>query len=221
MIMDHRNAVASKASERYLLGEMSEPERFAFEAHYFDCLECAADVRAGASLARGVRAVCEEDAVRQTAAPKPVALPARRRFAWLSAPALMPLAASIALLAVVGYQSLVTIPGLQSSRALAPVVLRAAARGDEQVLELRRDQPFSFLSLDVNAADPGTPLVYEIGPEKGSVRHRGSAVAPPPGSALIVVVPHSGLDRDGPWSLVLRTAQGVEIARYPFNLKLN
>jgi hypothetical protein len=54
MSMDHRNAVSSNASERYLLGEMSEPERFAFEAHYFDCLECAADVRAGAVLARGV-----------------------------------------------------------------------------------------------------------------------------------------------------------------------
>ena len=61
MIMDHRNAVASKASERYLLGEMSEPERFAFEAHYFDCLECATDVRAGASLRRQERrrAACQ------------------------------------------------------------------------------------------------------------------------------------------------------------------
>jgi hypothetical protein len=51
-----------KASERYLLGEMSEPERLDFEAHYFDCPACADDVRAGVALARGVKAVCAEDA---------------------------------------------------------------------------------------------------------------------------------------------------------------
>ena len=44
--MDHLKALATKASERYLLGEMSEPERFAFEEHYFQCGECAEDIRA-------------------------------------------------------------------------------------------------------------------------------------------------------------------------------
>ena len=53
MSMQHQQALANKASERYLLGEMSEPERFDFEAHYFDCPACADDVRAGVALARG------------------------------------------------------------------------------------------------------------------------------------------------------------------------
>ena len=39
MSMQHQQALATKASERYLLGEMSELERFDFEAHYFDCPE--------------------------------------------------------------------------------------------------------------------------------------------------------------------------------------
>jgi hypothetical protein len=218
--MDHRNAVASKASERYLLGEMSEPERFAFEAHYFDCLECAADVRAGAVLARGIRAVCEEDAATQAPVLRPVPVPERRRLAWLSPRTLVPLAASLVAVGVLGYQSLMT-SDWRTSRALAPIVLRAAARGDEQTLELRRGRPYSLVSLDVNSADPGTPLLYEISPNQGKVRDRGSAVAPPPGSPLIIVIPHSGLDQDGLWSLVLRTSQGAEIARYPFSLKLN
>ena len=42
--MDHSHAISNHASERYLLGEMSEPERFDFEAHYFECVECAEDV---------------------------------------------------------------------------------------------------------------------------------------------------------------------------------
>ncbi len=60
--MQHQQALATKASERYLLGEMSELERFAFEAHYFDCPSCADDVRTGDALARGIKAVCAEDA---------------------------------------------------------------------------------------------------------------------------------------------------------------
>ena len=61
MSMHHQNALATKASERYLLGEMDEPERFEFEAHYFDCPACAEDVRTGVAMARGIKAVCAED----------------------------------------------------------------------------------------------------------------------------------------------------------------
>ncbi|MCM3879190.1 MAG: zf-HC2 domain-containing protein, partial [Vicinamibacterales bacterium] len=44
------------ASERYLLGEMSEIERYAFEEHFFSCSECAEDVRAGSLLREGTKA---------------------------------------------------------------------------------------------------------------------------------------------------------------------
>jgi hypothetical protein len=33
-----------------------------------------------------------------------------------------------------------------------------------------------------------------------------------------VTVPHRKLDRIGAWTLILRTPQGAEIARYPFQL---
>jgi len=54
--MDHDQAQATNAAERYLLGEMSEPERFDFESHYFECKECAGDVRAVHAFAEGVKA---------------------------------------------------------------------------------------------------------------------------------------------------------------------
>ena len=43
--MTHQQAVDKQAVERYLLDEMPEIERFAFEEHLFDCDICADDVR--------------------------------------------------------------------------------------------------------------------------------------------------------------------------------
>ena len=51
--MTHEKAVQTGASERYLLEEMSELERHAFENHYFSCVECAEDVRTGGLLRDG------------------------------------------------------------------------------------------------------------------------------------------------------------------------
>jgi hypothetical protein len=214
--MDHHRAESTKASERYLLGEMSEPERFDFESHYFECMECAADVRAADALARGVKAVCSQEPA--------VAPPVRRRwFDWLAPGALAPAAVAAGLAVVAAYQGWVVIPTLRtqtSSRALAPVVLRAAARGEEQTLEIRRDQPISLLSLDVNNADPGTPLTYEVIAPGGEARITSSAQAPPPGSPLIVVLSNTEFQQPGAWLLVLRTQKGAEVARYPFTIQL-
>ncbi len=38
--MNHEQAVKSLATERYLLGEMADQERSAFEEHYLECPEC-------------------------------------------------------------------------------------------------------------------------------------------------------------------------------------
>jgi hypothetical protein len=54
--MDHLQAMNNFAPERYILGEMTEDERLAFEDHYFSCAECADDVRAGGLMRDGARA---------------------------------------------------------------------------------------------------------------------------------------------------------------------
>jgi hypothetical protein len=211
--MDHLEAQNSKAPERYLLGEMSEPERFAFEDHYFSCEECAGDVRAVHALAQGVQAVCEEE-------PVPVrvraATPASASRPWWSMWLSPALAAGLGAVAV--YQGLFVIPGLRwqtESRAMAPVVLRAAARGDEQLVEIRRDQPVTLLSLDVNSVDPGAALHYDIeGP--GGAKISNNSVAPPAGSPLIVYLTNTDIRQPGAWTLYLRDAKGNEVSRYPF-----
>jgi hypothetical protein len=222
--MQHEQALATKASERYLLGEMSEPERFEFEAHYFDCPACADDVRTGAALARGIKAVCAEDAALRphTSVVREVAH--RGWLSWLSPAALVPSAAAVALGCLAAWQAFVVIPPLRwagSPQALSPVAWRAAARGEEQALALHRDRALSLLSLDVNSADPGAPLSYEVIAPDAAIRHRGTAQAPAAGSPLIVVLPHAAIRESGAWVLVLRDRQGAEIARYPFSVQLN
>jgi hypothetical protein len=100
-------------------------------------------------------------------------------------------------------------------------VLRAAARGEEQALTIRRDQALSLLSLDVNSALPGVPLTFEVIAPDGAIRHNGATQAPPAGSPLIVVLPNSAIREPGSWILRLRNQQGAEIARYPFSVQFN
>jgi hypothetical protein len=224
MSMRHQQALDSKASERYLLGEMSEPERFDFEAHYFDCPACADDVRVGVALARGVKAVCAEDATLRPHTSVVREAPRRGWFSWLSPAALVPSTAAVALGCLAAWQALVVIPPLRwagTSQALSPIVLRAAARGEEQALAIHRDQPVSLLSLDVNSADPGAPLTYEVMAPDGAIRHRGATQAPPAGAPLIVVLPNAAIREPGSWVLLLRNQQGAEIARYPFSVQFN
>jgi hypothetical protein len=224
MSMEHHKALATKASERYLLGEMSEDERFEFEAHYFDCVACADDVRTGAALARGIKAVCAEDAALRPQTTVVRDPPGPGWFSWLSFPVLAPSVLALAFACVAAWQYFVVMPGLRwagGTQALTPIVLRAAARGEEQALELRKDQPVSMLSLDVNAAAPGAPLRYDVDGPGGGTRLSGTTQAPPAASPLIVMLPNAAIRESGAWVLILRTPQGAELARYPFSVHSN
>ena len=208
--MDHRQAQTTRAAERYLLGEMSEPERFDFESHYFECEECAGDVRAEHALARGIKAIGPG-----TPAAKVVDIADRRPGIRRFTPAI---AAGFALVA--GYEGYLLSANRWQTAADAPTVLLAAARGEEQTIEIRRDRPVSLLSLDVNNADPGTPLTYEMTGPGGAEKITDTTKAPPAGSPLIVILSSHAIRQSGAWTLVLRTQQGAEIARYPFSVQL-
>jgi|ERR1041385_3994427 hypothetical protein len=53
--MTHDQATKEQATERYLLGELPENERDAFEEHYFECAVCADDVRAASTMVDTMR----------------------------------------------------------------------------------------------------------------------------------------------------------------------
>ncbi|HET8772667.1 MAG TPA: zf-HC2 domain-containing protein [Thermoanaerobaculia bacterium] len=82
--MDHAEATTTHATDRYLLGELTAAEADAFEEHYFDCLECAEELRIGVQFMNGGRGIAREAAAPEMA---PVARfePRPRRTAWLPA----------------------------------------------------------------------------------------------------------------------------------------
>ena len=48
--MDHHQATQLTAVEKYLLDELTPELRDEFEEHFFDCQECATDLRATAGF---------------------------------------------------------------------------------------------------------------------------------------------------------------------------
>lgn len=114
--MDHDVVVREKMTERYLLDELDPAARDAFEAHYFDCAECALDVRAASDFVKQAKvALADEEALAEPQpAPRPAPNPMGLSWlAWLRPALAAPVLAL--LLAIVGYQNLVTLPNMAKS----------------------------------------------------------------------------------------------------------
>jgi hypothetical protein len=108
--MDHYEALRSEAVEKYLLDELAAPEREEFEEHFFDCRECAADLKTTAAF---LDATVRE--LKRSRAPKVVQ---KHRFAVLWRPAFVAPAFAMLLLVIV-YQGELRHP--QSNAAIAPL----------------------------------------------------------------------------------------------------
>ena len=65
--MDHKQAVELQLAVKYVLGELSPVQRDEYEEHYFDCAECAVDIKALATFADTAREVLRRDKADQLA----------------------------------------------------------------------------------------------------------------------------------------------------------
>lgn len=131
--MDHAEATTTHATDRYLLGELTAAEADAFEEHYFDCIDCAEELRIGVQFMNGGRGIAREAAA-PVVAPVVRFEPRPRRTAWL------PAAIAAALVLAVG----------------APILMnqRAAVKGPSfEVVK-----PHSFL-LDGSRAAADVPTL--------------------------------------------------------------
>ena len=155
--MDHNDAVQLKAAEKYVLGELSHVQREEYEEHFFDCGECALDIRAIAAFADTARVVLRQEA---EAARQRAAEPVRGGwFAWLRPAFAVP--AIAALLLVVAYQDFVSLPKAR----------QAASQGTAQVFAA----PFSLQMANVRGgeevkiqvhANENVPLKFDFTPRQ-------------------------------------------------------
>lgn len=208
----HTAFVENLASERYLLDEMSETEREAFEAHFFECAECADDVRAGGLMREGAAAGFASS--RQLApvatfpAPKPSMsreVPAPVARAWYRSSAL-PWAVAATLAVVVGYQTQGPAGGeaARSSEpveSMTPVLLHAASRGEAPVVSVAARHVALELDLDARGA---TSIAYELRDSSSTVLSAGRAAAPAAGAPLLVLIPTFTLTPQQQYILTVR-----------------
>ncbi|HKD81275.1 MAG TPA: zf-HC2 domain-containing protein [Candidatus Angelobacter sp.] len=59
-VIDHQQAIKNMMAERYLLGELSEADLEAYEAHLFDCQICFDQIKAGTELVGHLRKIGQE-----------------------------------------------------------------------------------------------------------------------------------------------------------------
>lgn len=220
--MDHETAIRTRAAERYALEEMPPEESAEFEAHYFECADCAEDVKAAVSFTVNARAWFERQAEIESREVPPEPAPASwwswLRPAWVS-PAFACLFAALA-----GYAWFVAIPGarrqgapLASIQAAAPVLLRGELRSEEAPIVEKKPHGFVSLLLNVESERQFHAYQVEILGPTGNVVSRAAA----PGAPFLTVTLASDMLSDGSYTVVLRGDSNgrPEIGKYRFQVR--
>ena len=201
--MNHADAKLSNAAERYVLKELPDAESEGFEEHFFDCPECALDVRHLALMSEAIR-----ECPIHASAGRPVAA---RGSNWLD-----------------GVREWWSRPivGLAAAAAILWLTVLSAYQARELRQQFKPQATVSFLLLPdargtvttVSSHDASQVVVLEadlpgsIGGIKWEVRRiganepigEGEAVSPRSGSVLKVILPPSYLAA-GEYSLAVRS----------------
>lgn len=224
-MMDHTEAIRTRAAEQYLLGELPVGRRDEFEEHFMSCGECARDLRAGAALLGNIK-----DALRHESARQPVSA---RRESWIAAlfrPSIAVPGFAV-LIAIIAYQGLVSIPRMRSelSRATAPTsiasfsLLGGSSRGEASVAVVAMSgEPFA-LYVDI-PPQPAFPLyTLDVESVAGAREFSLPISAEQAQKTVEVFVPAGRLDA-GDYVVSIRGTQsrggspGTQVAQLRFSL---
>lgn len=170
IMMDHDFAVKNHMIERYLLEELTDTERDAFEEHYFDCSECAEELRYGSEFIEYGQKVIQKDKLSASV----------RAGSWFGGKMAWPAAAVITLALAAGTYHQITshnIDHVEKVSDLATLALTDARKGPlgaamvispSQTLRLRFMVPpdvkaQGFASYEAMLkTDSGKELVHKI-----------------------------------------------------------
>ncbi len=208
-------------AERYLLGQMSEADRDAYEQHFFQCVECAQEVKATAQFMDTCRSVLHAPDAGASVSPF------ERRPTLPRALVTVMTGALAATLLVMVYQNVVTIPRL--ARGVEPQALSSLSfaasnsRGTSpKTITIGREQPFViFVDIPPTGADAYDCTVVT---KSGGVAAAMTVTAKQTQDAVPLLI-SAGRLSPGDYSLVVtgrpRGAgeSPVEVARFPFTLR--
>lgn len=203
--MDHTEAVRIQAVEKYILGELSPRLRNSFEEHYFDCVDCAVNLRAGVAFAAASRQYFAEVAVPEKTV---VASSPSRWFGWWKPFVLVPTFAT--LLFIVGYQNLVSIPNLKQSSSSAVAVappmfslVNSTVHGSAGTpVDVAPGEPFDLV-LDVTAEPRDANSIFLLAAKDASGNTVATLSAPARRAQQPVIFHIPGVSREGSYKVVI------------------
>ena len=190
--MEHKQAIATLAAEKYVLDEFSMEQREEFEEHFFSCPDCADDVRTLNRFRAGAKVVLAEPEV---------GIEKSRQGSWfqrllnlLSAGWQQPsyawgaLAAILMVTTITGGMRVVELKKQLQPQAITSVVLRPETRGD--ITAIAPQQLGSFVLLEADVPGASGELSWEL-KNSGTqdVVFTGRAPAPPPGASFKLLLP--------------------------------
>jgi hypothetical protein len=225
VLMDHQDAVRRGAIEKYLLNEISQAERDEIEMHFFDCQECAEEMRTTAAFLAGAKLELRRSHVAQPAR----AATKKPWFDILRRPAIaVPVFAL--LLLIVAYQAIVTLPRFRGTTAqfenpkiLTSLSLSGGNRPDGAVpvVATPTGQPL-LLSLDIPTAERFASYTCVLVAPSGAVVWRLPVSAAQAKATVAISVPSGSLS-PGNYRLLVQGrasagADPVDLVNYRFTL---
>jgi hypothetical protein len=220
--MTHQQALDTMAAERYLLDEMTEVEKHAFEEHFFDCSDCATEVRLGERIRVELRSVRDLDSKTMERSDRDSnVIEFNNRPAWRRPSIFVPWAVAATIALAASYQSLVVLPGLRqalSPQSISPVMLREATRGALPAVTVAPGQRFIALGVDVIAPSK-KDIRYDLLDAAGNAILSGRTPLPPSGAPLFLLIPADELGQ-GRRTLVVRDSDssGAPLGEYGFEI---
>src|SRR5882762_3722387 len=231
--MDHQEALRRGAVEKYLLHEMPDPERDEFEAHFFDCQECAADLRATAAFLDGVKATlldgAKQELLRSRAIRTAPKLLQKSWFEFLWRPAFAAPALALSLLVIV-YQNAVVLPRFagETAQLRNPEILTSLSLiggnsrgGDVPSAAIAQGEPL-LISVDIPTAERFSTYACVLIAPSGAVVWR-LPVSPTQAKDTVAIHVPAGVLGPGDYRLQVQGradpgADPVDLANYRFTL---
>jgi anti-sigma factor RsiW len=214
--MEHDEAIRSQAAERYVSHELSPAEQESFEEHFFDCQECADDVRFELTFAANVRAVSREQQAGRQPAPEPPRAGSRAKWrdGLRPRPAMaFSFAANFLLAAGLGYVLLTGAHESTVARFTQPYFAPGPTKGAEDVHAIPAGDTSYVVRFPAPSATSQS-YSYEVLDAAGKRQSAGSLKAPASeDGSLYLQVPVESLP-GGVHTLAVRGGPGNEIVSW-------
>ena len=241
--MDHNYALQNHTAERYLLEELPQDEREAYEEHFFSCRLCAEEVQAASEFIDGARELIQNQVKEELYGHAKQHSIWGSWLNWRSIMQPLPAMACLLLVFVSGfsaYQNRVTIPQLRASVGAAPaqgtlmaqvippkaIVLSEARGANGPVITTSKDKAFT-VQFDVTLTGFDSFEAFITTPS-GVKRLPTRIISAQEATDPIQMLVPAGALETGSYIVVIQgvTSKGTESGikgepiHYPFQLKI-